>query len=102
MVSSCDFPAYGNSRSSVSEDELKEKHANLNGEVLDNDHLESPSTCGPTEIVEADSSPTRRGMVLPFLPLSLVFDNIRYSVDMPPVIEEKCFGYSITICHCLK
>jgi hypothetical protein len=88
MVSPCDFLAYGNSRSSVSEDELKEKNANVNGEVLDNDHLESSSTRGPespstrepTTIVEEDSSPTRRGMFLPFHPLSLVFD-----IDMPPV-----------------
>lgn len=27
-----------------------------------------------------------RGMVLPFEPLSVTFDEIRYSVDMPPVI----------------
>lgn len=27
----------------------------------------------------------RRGMVLPFEPLSLTFDDIRYSVDMPQV-----------------
>lgn len=95
-VSSCGFPAYGNSRSSVSEDELKEKHANLNGEVLDSDHLESPSngpigmnTGNDSAIVEENSSPMQRGMVLPFLPLSLTFDNIRYSVDMPPVIDKK-------------
>jgi hypothetical protein len=89
-VSSCDFLVYGNFHSSVSKDELKEKNATVNGEVPDNDHLESPnthgpespSTRGPTAIVKEDSSPTRRGMVLPFLPLSLVFDNI---VDMPPV-----------------
>ncbi|KAM3330991.1 hypothetical protein ACQJBY_027218 [Aegilops geniculata] len=89
--------AYGNSRSSVSEDELKEKHANLNGEVLDNDGLESPSNDGPirmntgndSAIVEENSSPMQRGMVLPFLPLSLTFDNIRYSVDMPPEMKAQ-------------
>ncbi|XP_048563520.1 ABC transporter G family member 36 [Triticum urartu] len=89
--------AYGNSRSSVSEDELKEKHANLNGEVLDNDRLESPSNDGPirmntgndSAIVEENSSPMQRGMVLPFLPLSLTFDNIRYSVDMPPEMKAQ-------------
>ncbi|VAH61619.1 unnamed protein product [Triticum turgidum subsp. durum] len=89
--------AYGNSRSSVSEDELKEKHANLNGEVLDIDRLESPSNDGPirmntgndSAIVEENSSPMQRGMVLPFLPLSLTFDNIRYSVDMPPEMKAQ-------------
>jgi len=28
----------------------------------------------------------RRGMVLPFQPLSLTFDEIRYAVDMPQVL----------------
>ena len=28
----------------------------------------------------------RRGMVLPFTPLSITFDDIRYSVDMPQVL----------------
>ena len=96
MVSSCDSPAYGNSRSSVSEEELKEKHANLNGEVLDDNRLASASTHRATgnntetdsAIVEDNSGPTQRGMVLPFVPLSLTFDNIRYSVDMPPVKDR--------------
>jgi hypothetical protein len=29
---------------------------------------------------------SQKGMVLPFAPLSVAFDNIRYSVDMPAVI----------------
>lgn len=28
---------------------------------------------------------TKRGMVLPFTPLSMSFDNVNYYVDMPPV-----------------
>lgn len=35
-------------------------------------------------ITEADKK-TKRGMVLPFVPLSLTFDEIRYAVDMPQV-----------------
>ncbi|ONM41169.1 ABC transporter G family member 40 [Zea mays] len=35
---------YGNSRPSVSEEELKEKHANIKGEVLDGNHLVSELT----------------------------------------------------------
>jgi hypothetical protein len=31
------------------------------------------------------SSSGRKGMVLPFQPLSLSFDDIKYSVDMPQV-----------------
>lgn len=32
-----------------------------------------------------------RGMALPFTPLSITFDNIRYSVDMPQVSIIKKF-----------
>jgi hypothetical protein len=35
--------------------------------------------------VDANSMPAPRGMVLPFVPLSLTFDSIRYSVDVPQV-----------------
>lgn len=30
----------------------------------------------------------RNGMVLPFKPLSITFENIRFSVDMPKVIQD--------------
>nr|CAB3473545.1 unnamed protein product [Digitaria exilis] len=88
---------YGNSRPSVSEEELKEKHANLKGEVLDASHLVSASSHRSTgintetdsAIVEDDSAPTKRGMILPFVPLSLTFDNIRYSVDMPQEMKAQ-------------
>lgn len=40
-------------------------------------------------ISSADSSPSRRGMVLPFSPLSLSFNNIRYSVDMPEAMKAQ-------------
>ena len=34
---------------------------------------------------DADQSPTRRGMVLPFQPLSLAFEHVNYYVNMPSV-----------------
>ncbi|RLN25163.1 ABC transporter G family member 36 [Panicum miliaceum] len=88
---------YGNSRPSVSEEELKEKHANMKGEVLDGNHLASASSHRSTgintetdsAIVEDDSALTKRGMILPFVPLSLTFDNIRYSVDMPQEMKAQ-------------
>lgn len=97
------FPAYGNSRPSVSEEELKEKHANIAGEVLDVNQLASGSTHRSTGIntesdsgiAEDGSAPAQRGMILPFIPLSLTFDDVRYSVDMPPVKIETCFSYNI-------
>lgn len=37
-------------------------------------------------ITEADLN-KRRGMILPFEPLSITFDDIRYAVDMPQVLD---------------
>ena len=92
MVSSCYFPAYGNSRPSISEEELNEKHASMNGGVPDGNHLASKSSHQSTGInTDADSTLTEKGMILPFVPLSLTFDNIRYSVDMPQVKDRKLF-----------
>lgn len=33
----------------------------------------------------ANQGPSKRGMVLPFQPLSLAFDHVNYFVDMPAV-----------------
>lgn len=38
-----------------------------------------------TEAITEANPNGRRGMVLPFEPLSITFDNIKYSVDMPQV-----------------
>jgi hypothetical protein len=35
----------------------------------------------------ANSNLTNKGMVLPFVPLSITFEDIRYSVDMPEVFN---------------
>ncbi|GKC37146.1 pleiotropic drug resistance protein 1 [Tanacetum coccineum] len=39
-------------------------------------------------ITESDHN-KKRGMVLPFVPLSIVFDNIIYAVDMPPEMQAQ-------------
>ena len=84
----------------------------MKGEVLDGNHLASASSHRSTgmnietdpAIVEDDSALTKRGMILPFVPLSLTFDNIRYSVDMPQVKDRKLFfainiGNSSLVCN---
>lgn len=49
----------------------------------------------------------RRGMILPFVPLSITFDDIRYAVDMPQVhfyffcAAVAAFRHSIQRC-CTK
>ena len=42
------------------------------------------SRSAQTEATNADLS-RKKGMILPFEPLSITFDNIKYSVDMPQV-----------------
>jgi hypothetical protein len=92
MVSSHYFKAFGKSRPSVSKEELKEKRASMTGGVPDDNHLASESSHLSTGMnIETDSSLTEKGMILPFSPLSLTFDNIRYSVDMPQVKYRKLF-----------
>ena len=36
-------------------------------------------------VKDANHAPTKRGMVLPFQPLSLAFEHVNYYVDMPAV-----------------
>jgi len=43
----------------------------------------SIKNAGRGEIAGAETR--KRGMVLPFMPLSITFDNVKYSVDMPQV-----------------
>ncbi|KAJ3709354.1 hypothetical protein LUZ61_013059 [Rhynchospora tenuis] len=85
----------GKSQQSLSEEELKEKHTNVTGEVLD-----GPQAGEMSEITSAarghgagssdlDLNQNQRGMVLPFAPLSVTFDNIRYSVDMPAEMKAQ-------------
>nr|CAB3449304.1 unnamed protein product [Digitaria exilis] len=80
----------GKGQTVVSEEELKEKHVNRTGEnvemlQLGTDYQMSPN--GRGEIIRADTR--RRGMALPFTPLSITFDNIKYSVDMPQEMKDQ-------------
>ncbi|KAJ1289134.1 hypothetical protein BS78_02G141600 [Paspalum vaginatum] len=88
---------YGKSRPSISEYELKLKLSNVKKEIIDANPLASRETVEQVgnntrttiQTLEGDSVPTQRGMVLPFLPLSLRFDDIRYSVDMPQEMKAQ-------------
>ncbi|KAF5191007.1 Pleiotropic drug resistance abc transporter [Thalictrum thalictroides] len=42
-----------------------------------------------TETIEAANQNEKRGMVLPFQPLSITFDDITYSVDMPQEMKRQ-------------
>ncbi|KAJ0985631.1 hypothetical protein J5N97_003987 [Dioscorea zingiberensis] len=95
----------GKNEPSVSEETLKEKHLNLTGEMIELSSRGKPSgnisasegrannstnqiSSGSTNAT-VDSSESKKGMVLPFTPLSITFDNIRYSVDMPQEMKAE-------------
>ncbi|KAL4605794.1 hypothetical protein ACB092_09G055600 [Castanea dentata] len=44
---------------------------------------------GTEEIVGASDSSPKRGMILPFQPLSLAFNHVNYYVDMPPEMKSQ-------------
>ncbi|XP_038984626.1 ABC transporter G family member 36-like [Phoenix dactylifera] len=91
---------FGKAQPSLSEEALNEKYANITGEMepssltersISRDSTSKKSARGSRNN-DASSSMTdaaanlnqnKKGMVLPFTPLSITFDNITYSVDMP-------------------
>lgn len=120
--------ALGNAQAAMSEETLKEKHANVTGQTLEPPSRRKKSNCkskssqyfyrytkpnpnipkkiiiNPGEAAQQNSlfsgstragsglNQGKKGMVLPFLPLSITFDSIRYSVNMPQVS-------SAYVCH---
>ncbi|XP_074572219.1 ABC transporter G family member 39-like [Curcuma longa] len=73
----------GKGQEVISEEALKEKQANRTGESIE------LSPVGTSKGFEATTGNTEKGMVLPFAPLYITFDNIQYSVDMPQEMKEK-------------
>ncbi|KAJ0657572.1 putative ABC-type taurine transporter [Helianthus annuus] len=68
-------PALGDSKTVVpTEDEHNQKH---------------PQTETETETEMTTSSSKKKGMVLPFKPLSLAFDHVNYYVDMPAEMKAQ-------------
>ncbi|XXG63181.1 hypothetical protein AAC387_Pa05g1423 [Persea americana] len=71
-----------------------DKHRNRTGDVegleLSSRGKRSASTrsSGFTKTEDANMK-KKKGMVLPFVPLSLAFDNIKYSIDMPPEMKKR-------------
>ncbi|KAG9459399.1 hypothetical protein H6P81_003907 [Aristolochia fimbriata] len=99
---------FGKPQAVISEESLSEQHANRTGEIIEvssqrrssASHRGSSrrSTAGSEGSASArsegvtnneDDPNRRRGMVLPFAPLSITFDNIKYSVDMPQEMKEQ-------------
>ncbi|KAK1259793.1 putative pleiotropic drug resistance protein 7 [Acorus gramineus] len=85
----------GQGQAVVSEESLKEKQANRTGqeiELVSNGNRpngQASSNGTNSAITEASANAPQRGMVLPFTPYSIVFDNVKYSVDMPQEMKER-------------
>ncbi|KAJ8640586.1 hypothetical protein MRB53_017280 [Persea americana] len=92
---------FGRSQSVLSEEALKEKHANRTGELNGLPSEVESSIIDPTSESRSDgirslpegstnaSQTRKKGMILPFEPLSITFDNIKYSVDMPQEMKDQ-------------
>ncbi|KAK3133118.1 hypothetical protein QOZ80_6AG0532570 [Eleusine coracana subsp. coracana] len=92
--------SFDSNKPTISEETLKIKQANLTGEVVEassrgrtaSNSITSRNTVddeAASNHATVNSSPTRKGMVLPFVPLSITFEDIRYSVDMPEEIRAQ-------------
>ncbi|KAL6591845.1 hypothetical protein ACP70R_049708 [Stipagrostis hirtigluma subsp. patula] len=77
---------YSNPRALLCKEEIEENHANVRNVIPDAGRL---STQTELETLENGSGHNQKGMVLPFPPLSLCFDNIKYSVDMPQEMKSQ-------------
>ncbi|KAK1281914.1 putative pleiotropic drug resistance protein 7 [Acorus calamus] len=87
--------ALGQGQAVVSEESLKEKQANRTGqeiELVSNGNRPngraSPNGAN-SAITEARANAAQKGMVLPFTPYSIVFDDVKYSVDMPQEMKAR-------------
>ncbi|ONK76632.1 uncharacterized protein A4U43_C03F30360 [Asparagus officinalis] len=77
-------------QSTVSEEFIEEKNDNIREESAGvSATTRSNSSKASTKIEIADTNQSKKGMVLPFTPLAVTFDNIRYSVDMPPEMKAN-------------
>ncbi|KAL9233903.1 hypothetical protein vseg_008838 [Gypsophila vaccaria] len=79
----------GKPQAILSEDDLEEKHANQNGESIELSLRRSSRSGKGEETREGFQVNAYRGIVLPFQPLAITFDDIRYAVDMPVVMKAQ-------------
>ncbi|PHT40513.1 Pleiotropic drug resistance protein 3 [Capsicum baccatum] len=98
---------FGKPQAVLSEESVAERNASKRGEVIElspigksssergNDVRRSASSRSMSSrvgsITETDLN-KRRGMILPFEPLSITFDDIRYAVDMPQEMKAQGVG----------
>ncbi|GLJ30759.1 hypothetical protein SUGI_0609870 [Cryptomeria japonica] len=81
------------SQAVLSKDIIEEKNANRIGQSNYGEQLKSvdlTSVIKSRELTDIqDSIPCKKGMILPFQPLSIAFENINYYVDMPQEMKNE-------------
>ncbi|KAF7033050.1 hypothetical protein CFC21_044175 [Triticum aestivum] len=84
---------FDSSQQTISEETMKIKQANLTGEILEEtstlDTADESNGESTSNNATVNSCPSKKGMILPFTPLSLTFEDIRYSVDMPEEVKAQ-------------
>ncbi|PIA65378.1 hypothetical protein AQUCO_00100686v1 [Aquilegia coerulea] len=91
---------FGKPQAVLSEETLNEQSLNRTGEVIEmssrgkssvrrTSEDGSRSSSVRADAIEASNQNKKRGMVLPFQPLSITFDDITYSVDMPQEMKSQ-------------
>ncbi|KAF9617018.1 hypothetical protein IFM89_033088 [Coptis chinensis] len=89
---------FGKPQAVLSEEIMNEQSVNRTGEVLEMSSRgkssvgggqSSRSSSARTGAIESANQNKKRGMVLPFQPLSIAFDDITYSVDMPQEMKSE-------------
>ncbi|KAL5975651.1 Pleiotropic drug resistance protein tur2 [Asimina triloba] len=83
--------ALGKPQAVLSEDSMLEKEVNRTGDVEGLElSLRGKSNGDAIRKEEGGATKSKKkGMVLPFAPLSITFDNMRYSVDMPAEMKAQ-------------
>eukprot|EP00268_Persea_americana_P017565 TRINITY_DN1848_c0_g1_i2.p1 TRINITY_DN1848_c0_g1~~TRINITY_DN1848_c0_g1_i2.p1 ORF type:complete len:1048 (+),score=151.55 TRINITY_DN1848_c0_g1_i2:75-3146(+) len=83
---------FGKGQAVVSEEAMQEKHANRTGDVSGLELTSRGKSSNAGKIItstDRSNNSKKKGMVLPFLPLSITFNEIKYSVDMPQEMKAQ-------------
>ncbi|KAM4078556.1 hypothetical protein ACB094_09G046900 [Castanea mollissima] len=78
----------GDSKAVIADDEKDKKNKKSSSKQHGTEGTDM-AVRNSSEIVGASDSSPKRGMILPFQPLSLAFNHVNYYVDMPPEMKSQ-------------
>ncbi|XP_075636398.1 pleiotropic drug resistance protein 2-like isoform X1 [Castanea sativa] len=78
----------GDSKAVIADDEKDKKNKKSSSKQHGTEGTDM-AVRNSSEIVDASDSTPKRGMILPFQPLSLAFNHVNYYVDMPPEMKSQ-------------